>query len=159
MSAIIIEPDPVKMEQPALPQADPCVVVIFGSTGDLTKRKLMPALFDLCRLGCLEQVRILGIGRHEMSEDEFRKLVHEALSNSDKVDELDEHVWQDFARRIYYNAGELEDEATYQTISTRLEELASSGSSKNRIFYLATPPSLFDEIVSGLGKAGLAKED
>ena len=159
MSAILIEPDPVKMEQPALPHADPCVVVIFGSTGDLTKRKLMPALFDLCRLGCLEQVRILGIGRNAMSEDEYRKLVHEALANSDKVDELDEHVWQDFARRIHYYAGELEDDGTYQTISTRLEELAASGASRNRIFYLATPPSLFDEIVSGLGKAGLANED
>ena len=159
MSAILIEPDPVKLERPALPQADPCVVVIFGATGDLTKRKLMPALFDLCRLGCLEQVRILGIGRHAMSEDEYRGLVREALANSDKVDELDEHVWSDFARRIHYIAGELEDERTYQTISTRVEELAASGSSKNRIFYLATPPSLFDEIVNGLGKAGLAKED
>ena len=147
------------MEQPALPHADPCTVVIFGSTGDLTKRKLMPALFDLCRLGCLDQVRILGVGRHAMSEDEYRKLVREALEKSDKVDELDEHVWQDFARRIHYLAGELEDDRTFQTINTRLEELAASGGSKNRIFYLATPPPLFDEIVNALGKAGLAKEE
>lgn len=159
MSAILIDPDPVQMEQPALPQADPCVVVIFGSTGDLTKRKLMPALFDLCRLGCLEQVRILGIGRHAMSDDEYRNVVHEALSNSDKVDELDEHVWNDFARRIHYIAGELEDDGTYQAITKSLEELASNGASKNRMFYLATPPSLFDEIMNGLGQAGLAKED
>src|SRR6185503_15251014 len=154
MSAILVEPDPAQMEQLKLPQADPCVVVIFGSTGDLTKRKLMPALFDLCRLGCLEQVRILGIGRHAMSEDEYRSQVREAIANSDEADKLDEHVWQDFARRIYYTAGELEDDATYQTITKRLEELAASGASKNRIFYLATPPPLFDEIVNGLGKAG-----
>jgi glucose-6-phosphate 1-dehydrogenase len=159
MSAILIEPDPVEMEQPKLPEAEPCVVVIFGSTGDLTKRKLMPALFDLGRLGCLEQVRILGVGRHAMSEDEYRNLVRDALANSDKVDKLDEHVWRDFSRRIQYIAGELEDDRTYQTISTRLEELTSGGASKNRMFYLATPPSLFDEIVNGLGKAGLAKED
>ena len=159
MSAILIDPDPGKMEQPPLPHADPCVVVIFGATGDLTKRKLMPALFDLCRLGCLDQVRILGVGRHTMTEDEYRKLVREALEKSDKVDELDEHVWQDFARRIHYTAGEIEDERTFQTINTRLEELAASGGSKNRLFYLATPPPLFDEIVNALGKAGLGKED
>jgi len=159
MSAIIIEPDPAQMEQPALPHADPCVAVIFGATGDLTKRKLMPALFDLCRLGCLDEVRIMGIGRNPMSEDEYRELVHDALKNSDKADKLDDRNWNDFSRRISYTAGELEDEHTYQTITTRLEELAANGASKNRIFYLATPPSLFDEIVNGLGKAGLAKEE
>jgi glucose-6-phosphate 1-dehydrogenase len=159
MSTILIDPDPGKMERPALPHADPCVVVIFGSTGDLTKRKLMPALFDLCRLGCLDEVRILGIGRHAMSEDDYRKLVREALEKSDKVDELDEHVWQDFARRIHYTAGELETEGTFQSINARLEELAASGASRNHMFYLATPPQIFDEIVNGLANAGLAKED
>ena len=147
------------MEQPPLPHAEPCVVVIFGATGDLTKRKLMPALFDLGRLGCLDQVRILGVGRQATSEDEYRNVVHDALAKSDKVDGLDEHVWRDFARRIHYMAGELEDEQTFKTISTRLEELAASGAGKNRMFYLATPPSLFDEIIQGLGRAGLAKED
>ncbi|HET7114375.1 MAG TPA: glucose-6-phosphate dehydrogenase, partial [Pyrinomonadaceae bacterium] len=159
MSAILIEPEPVQMEQPQLPKGDPCVGVIFGATGDLTQRKLMPALFDLCRLGCLEQVRILGVGRNAMSEDEYRNLVHEALTKSDKVDELDERIWRDFAQRTHYLSGELEDERTYKTITSRLEELAASGASKNRIFYLATPPSLFTEIVQGLGQAGLAKED
>jgi glucose-6-phosphate 1-dehydrogenase len=147
------------MEQLRLPQADPCVVVIFGATGDLTKRKLMPALFDLCRLGCLDQVRILGVGRNPMSEDEYQKLVHEALTKSDKVDEFDEHVWQDFARRIHYTAGEIDDDGTYETISKLIEELAANGSTKNRLFYLATPPPLFDEIVNALDKSGLAKED
>jgi glucose-6-phosphate 1-dehydrogenase len=159
MSAILIEPDPAQLGQLKLPEADPCVVVIFGATGDLMKRKLMPALFDLCRLGCLEQVRVLGIGRQQMSEDQFRNLAHEALTNSDKTDELDEKIWRDFARRIHYLAGELEGDSTYQTITDRLQELAAAGGSKNRIFYLATPPSLFTEIVQGLGQAGLARED
>jgi len=159
MSAILIDPDPAEMEQLQLPHADPCVVVIFGSTGDLTRRKLMPALFDLCRLGCLEQVRILGVGRNAMTEDEYRNFVHDALQNSDKVDELDPHIWEDFARRVHYLGGELEDEGTYKTITSRLEELAANGASKNRLFYLATPPSLFDEIVNGLNQSGLAKED
>jgi len=158
MSAILIEPDPKQMEQPLLPHADPCVVVIFGATGDLTKRKLMPSLFDLCRLGCLDQVRILGVGRNPMSEDEYRDMVRDVLANSDNV-KVDEHVWDDFARRLGYVAGELAEDAMYQTIVGRLEELVASGASRNRMFYLATPPSLFDEIVNGLGKSGLAREE
>ncbi|HKR13653.1 MAG TPA: glucose-6-phosphate dehydrogenase, partial [Pyrinomonadaceae bacterium] len=160
MSAIMIEPDPVQMEALALPHADPCVVVIFGATGDLTKRKLMPALFDLCRLGCLDEVRILGVGRHEMSEDEYRNIVRDALSKSSKASELKEPLWRDFAERIHYLAGELEEgSSTYETIGTRLEELAASGASRNRMFYLATPPSIFTTIVNGLGKSGLHKEE
>ena len=159
MSAILIEPNPVPMEAPALPHADPCVVVIFGATGDLTKRKLMPALFDLCRLGCLDEVRILGVGRHEMSEDDYRKFVHDALSNSSKASELNEPLWRDFAERIHYTTGELADQRTYKKIGTCLEDLAASGASRNRMFYLATPPSIFTTIVNGLGESGLAKED
>ena len=159
MSAILIEPDPVRMEMPALPHADPCVVVIFGATGDLTKRKLMPALFDLCRLGCLDEVRILGVGRHEMSEDEYRNIVREALNNSNKESELKEPLWSDFAERLHYMTGELESVGTYETIDARLAELAASGASKNRMFYLATPPSIFTTIVDGLGKSGLSKEE
>lgn len=159
MSAILIEPDPVQMEMPALPHADPCVVVIFGATGDLTKRKLMPALFDLCRLGCLDEVRILGVGRHEMSEDEYRNVVREALNKSNKESELKEPLWSDFAERLHYMTGELESAGTYETIDARLAELAASGASKNRMFYLATPPSIFTTIVDGLGKSGLAKEE
>jgi glucose-6-phosphate 1-dehydrogenase len=159
MSAILIEPNPVQMEAPELPHADPCVVVIFGATGDLTKRKLMPALFDLCRLGCLDEVRILGVGRHEMSEDDYRKFVHDALSSSSKASELNEPLWRDFAERIHYTTGELEDPRTYKTIGTCLEDLAANGASKNRMFYLATPPSIFTTIVTGLGKSGLAKEE
>src|SRR5918999_2019305 len=125
MSAILIEPDPTQMEQLRLPQADPCVVVIFGATGDLTKRKLMPALYDLCRLGCLDEVRILGVGRHEMPEDEYRNLVREALNNSSKVSELTEPLWRDFAERIHYMSGELENLETFKTIEAQLEELAA----------------------------------
>jgi glucose-6-phosphate 1-dehydrogenase len=149
----------VRIETPSLPHADPCVVVIFGATGDLTKRKLMPALFDLGAHGCLEKVHILGIGRNPMSEDEFRRGVREGFDASEKIEQVDEQKWRDFAERVHYVHGELEDDGTYQMIGTRLEELASSGASRNHLFYLATPPSLFATIVKGLGRADLAKED
>jgi glucose-6-phosphate 1-dehydrogenase len=147
------------METPSLPHADPCVVVIFGATGDLTKRKLMPALFDLMVAGCLEKVHILGVGRNPMSEDEFCQSMREGFGASDKIEQIDEKKWSAFVERIHYVHGELEDDGTYRMIGTRLEELARNGASRNHLFYLATPPSLFAGIVKRLGQADLAKED
>ena len=83
------------------------MVVIFGATGDLTKRKLMPALCRLLQMGCLESVRILGVGRSTMSEEEFQTLVHEALKDSKKIEHLDEQQWQKLSERLHYLAGEL----------------------------------------------------
>ena len=159
MSAVVVEPNPVHYEQPTLPQADPCVVVIFGATGDLTKRKLMPALCRLLDQGCLESVRILGIGRNPMSEDEFQGMVREALESSKKIEHLEDEQWRKFSQRLHYMAGELDNKNTYDNVCARLEELAKEGASKNRLFYLATPPSLFSQIVKQLGESGLAKED
>jgi glucose-6-phosphate 1-dehydrogenase len=159
MSAIVVEPDPVQFETPALPQAEPCVVVIFGATGDLTRRKLMPALCRLLGQGCLEGVQILGIGRSAMTKDEFEKFVREAVEQSKKIKHLDEEHWRKFSGRLSYMAGELDDEQTYRAVQARIEELVSQGASNNRLFYLATPPSLFSVIVKGLGDAGLAEED
>lgn len=159
MSAVVVEPNPVKYEQPTLPSAEPCVVVIFGATGDLTKRKLMPALCRLLDQGCLESVHILGIGRNPMSEDEFQGMVREALESSKKTEHLDEQQWHKFAERLHYMAGELDNGNTYNQISERLEELAKEGASRNHLFYLATPPSLFSMIVKQLGESGLAKEE
>ena len=159
MSAVIVEPNPVHLEQPQLPNAEPCVVVIFGATGDLTKRKLMPALCRLTDQGCLESVHILGVGRSPMSDEEFQAQVHQALEDSNKIDKLDEETWRKFSTRLHYMAGELDDGNTYQQIAARLEELCSQGASENHIFYLATPPPLFATIVKRLGEAGLNKED
>ena len=157
--SVVIEPNPVQLEQPELPTAEPCVVVIFGATGDLTKRKLMPALCRLTDQGCLESVRILGVGRSPMTDDEFQSQVHEALNDSKKIDHLDEETWREFSKRLQYMSGELDTDTTYQQVAERLEELASEGASKNHLFYLATPPSLFSTIVKQLGQAGLNKED
>ena len=135
------------------------MVVIFGATGDLTKRKLMPALCRLTDQGCLEKVRIVGVGRSPMSDDEFQSLVRDALEDSKKIDHLDEETWRDFSKRLHYISGELDDENTYKQVAERLEELVSEGASQNHLFYLATPPSLFSNIVKRLGEAGLNKED
>jgi glucose-6-phosphate 1-dehydrogenase len=159
MSAVVVDPNPVQLEQPELPNAEPCVVVIFGATGDLTKRKLMPALCRLTDQGCLESVRILGVGRSHMTDDEFQKQVREALEESKKIDHLDDETWREFSERLHYMSGEFDDKNIYQQITARLEELASEGASRNHLFYLATPPSLFSLIVKSLGEAGLNKEE
>ena len=159
MSAVLVEPEPVQLEQPGLPKADPCVVVIFGATGDLTRRKLMPALCRLLGEGCLDGVRVLGVGRSDMTDDMFRAFVREALDKSKKTEHLDENEWRAFAERLHYTAGELDDDETYRKVSERLDELASEGASRNRLFYLATPPSLAPAIVKGLGNAKLAEEN
>jgi glucose-6-phosphate 1-dehydrogenase len=159
MSSVLVEPKPVQLEQPQLPHGEPCVVVIFGATGDLTKRKLMPALCRLLGEGCLEGVRILGVGRSEMSDDVFQAYVREALANSDKMKNLDEEHWQKFAQRLHYVTGELDDDETYRKIGAYLEDLAKEGASRNHLFYFATPPSLAHVIVKSLGKANLSNED
>src|SRR5829696_8374143 len=98
MSSVLVEANAQPMEQPSLPHAEPCVVVIFGATGDLTKRKLMPALCRLLGEGCLDSVRILGVGRSDMTDDAFQAFVHDALKNSKKTEHLDEQEWLAFAQ-------------------------------------------------------------
>ena len=159
MSTVLVEPSPVQMETPSLPKAEPCVMVIFGATGDLTRRKLMPALWDLKGEGCLENVQILGVGRSPMSDDEYREFVRQALVEYAKLSEKDDDEWRKFAQRVNYIVGELDDDNTYLNTAKRLEELAVDGASPSHLFYLATPPSLADEIIDGLGKAQLAKQD
>jgi glucose-6-phosphate 1-dehydrogenase len=158
MSSVFVEPDPIQLEQPSLPHAEPCVAVIFGATGDLTKRKLMPALCRLLGEGCLERVQVLGVGRSDMTDDMYRAVVREALVNSEKIKHLDDEKWRSFAERIHYMSGELDHDETYRKVGARLDELASQGASQNHLFYLATPPSLAPTIVKGLGRAGLANE-
>jgi len=156
MSSILVEPNPAPMQTPALPQAEPCVMVIFGATGDLMRRKLMPALWNLKGEGCLESVQVLGLGRTPMTDDEFRASMADALISSGKIKDANDEQWQKFAERIHYTAGELTDESTYVNMERLLEELAGP---TNHLFYLAIPPSLMDDVVGGLGKAGLNRQD
>jgi len=148
-----------QFEQLSLPKGDPCVVVIFGATGDLTKRKLMPALFRLMCEGCLDDVQILCLGRNPVSDQEFRKVVREGLDASSKIETCSDEDWDRFTERITYMTGEFDKDDTYLQIASRLEDMSARGASRNQLFYCATPPSLFTVIVEGLGKAGLNKSE
>jgi glucose-6-phosphate 1-dehydrogenase len=159
VSAIIIEAQPCKVEEPTLPQADPCVVVIFGASGDLTRRKLMPALFHLVREGAMSGFQILGIGRDKLSDEEFRQRMHEGASASGEMGQFSDDEWSHFAERLHYICGELVGGELYHDLDTRLEALAEAGASRNHLFYCATPPTLASAIIAGLGEAGLAKQE
>src|SRR5215813_7160799 len=98
---IQVEATPLPTVQPTLPDVDPCTIVIFGATGDLTKRKLAPALFRLACAGCLREFQVLGIGRHEMNDDAFRATMREGAAALSETD-INEAEWNDFAPRLHY---------------------------------------------------------
>lgn len=145
---------------PLTSKAEPCVVIILGASGDLTRRKLVPALFDLSTVGSLpEEFQVLGIGQEEMTEVEFRARVREGTANSKDVNNFQEDGWHKFARGLTYMQGDLTESATYLKIAQRLEEMSRAGASANHLFYFSTPPSLAPSIIKGLHEAALAKEE
>ncbi len=133
--------------------APPCVMVIFGASGDLTHRKLLPALFDLHKAGLLsKQFSVLGFSRSPLTDDDFRRTAREGLTNYGS-DGLPESEWESFAKRLHYMSGQFDDPASYAALRERLAELDKSG---NRLFYMATPPELFETITARLGEAKLS---
>jgi glucose-6-phosphate 1-dehydrogenase len=141
------------------PAAPPCLVVIFGATGDLTRRKLLPALYRLAQQGLVKsEFAILGTGRQPLSEDEFRAAMKAAVVEFGPDDSLDENAWESFAKRIFYISGDFNDAELYQKLKTKLEELDKEFDTEgNRIFYLATAPDYFGVIAKHLGEAGIAR--
>jgi len=140
------------------PTAPPCAVLIFGATGDLTRRKLLPALYRLAQQGLVpSEFAILGTARQSMSDDEFRSLMQAAVSEFGPDDALDESAWQSFAKRLFYLGGEFNDAALYQKLGSKLEEIDRQYDCRgNRIFYLATAPDFFGVVARQLGEAKLA---
>ncbi|MBD3182874.1 glucose-6-phosphate dehydrogenase [Candidatus Poribacteria bacterium] len=139
-------------------QTDNFGVIIFGASGDLTNRKLIPALFSLYRSGRLgSNFFIFGVARTKMSDEEFRKKVNESLEGEAKKDSMNEA--KDFAKRCFYHVGEYDDSETYNSLKKRLADLEKKHSTKgNRLFYLATPPKIYSPIVNNLSSAELTQE-
>jgi glucose-6-phosphate 1-dehydrogenase len=152
-------PITTKVTRPPLPKAESCVLVIFGATGDLTKRKLIPAIYDLCCEGCMDfSFHVLGVGRSKMTDEEFRASMREALTAA-KGKPISEEEWKKFAARLSYMTGDPSEPKTYPALAKVLDSMAKEGISSNHLFYLSVPPSVAPEIVAGLGRVGLAKND
>ena len=137
-------------------RAPPCAFVVFGATGDLTRRKLFPALYNLQVNGALgEQFAALGVSRKPFTNEQFREEMRGAVTEHSRR-ELDPEVWREFAQSLDYESGEFGDPKTYERIAMRLQQLDYQRQlGGNRLFYLATPPSEFGPILRGLAAAGL----
>src|SRR3984893_16626760 len=160
MSAIIQASPLEKLSQEPLPTGDSCVLIIFGASGDLTKRKLIPGLYNLACEGCMNpQFEVLGIGRTPMSSEEFRKKTGEAAAKSKDTRDFSESGWTDFETRLHYMVGDINDPKFYPQLRVRLEEMEKNGSSANHLFYVSTPASVAGPIIEGLGAVGLKRRD
>jgi glucose-6-phosphate 1-dehydrogenase len=148
----------VGLETERAPQ--PCVFVIFGASGDLTRRKLLPALYNLAVSRLLPPgMSIVGFALTEQSEDEFRKNMHDGVAAFSRRKPIDETVWSDFASRLHYVSGKFEDQSNFDRLREKLEELdRTNGTRGNRIYYLAVPPSAFRMVNDNLSKAGLVHD-
>ena len=135
-----------------------CALVIFGASGDLTQRKLVPALLSIFRRGLLpEEFFILGCARSRMTDRQFRSKLRSELTQ--QADSVPRGIIDVFLKRCYYLAGDYSDLDFYGSLGKRLEELDKQYSDTgNRIFYLSTPPSLFEIIVQRLGTLGMTSE-
>ena len=137
--------------------ADPCAMVIFGATGDLTRRKLIPALFALARERALPRAfAVVGVSRSIGSDDELRAALREALEAAGGAAPLAADEWNAFAPALTTVAGDRDDPATYARLRLKLDQVdAARGTSGNRLYYCAVPPDAVPAILNGLRGAGL----
>ncbi len=133
-------------------------MVIFGASGDLARRKLLPALYSLTRDRLLpSRFAVLGFGRHAMDEEAFREEMRRGCEEFARRRPLDASVWTAFARNVFYQQGAYDEPAAFARLKTRLDEIDRTlGLPGNRVFYLSTPPSAFAPIIRSLGQAELA---
>ncbi len=144
---------------PVSPPGDPCIMVLFGASGDLTKRLLMPALYNLLLDGLLpERFAIVGIALDELTTEDFRARMSQDIRQFNTRKDFDEKAWEKLCSRLYYMPGNFGDEAAFAKLYTLVAKLeAECQTGGNVLFYMATPPSVFGLISANLDKAGFKK--
>ena len=158
MSVTVRAVNPETAEHAPTPGAEWCTVIIFGATGDLTRRKLIPALYSLrCFGGLSSRCEIIGTGRTPLSGEEFRARMREAVAGATDGTVPNDPRWREFEERLHYLAGDPNDPAFYARLAAELETRRQGGASPNYLLYVATPASLARPIIEGLGAAGLAR--
>jgi glucose-6-phosphate 1-dehydrogenase len=143
----------------SLRPADPCAIVIFGASGDLARRKLIPALFELAAQQCLARhFAIIGFARTPMSDDSFRDAAAEAVRKNSAGSALDEGKLRDFLQWFTYVAGNYDAPEAFQRLHRRAQELDRQYHLEgNRLYYLATPPEVYPVIIGRLGQSQMAR--
>jgi glucose-6-phosphate 1-dehydrogenase len=172
--------NPFRADLPADRNPEPATVVIFGASGDLTKRKLVPALYSLASDHLLPRLAIVGSGRSELTDDAFRASMREGLDKyarkppaarsalaerSDagtpepvraSLSSVDDDIWSTFGNDIFYQSCSFDEPEDFVKLKRRLEAIEKErGLPGNRLFYLSTPPTAFAPIIKNLGAAGL----
>src|SRR5512141_393488 len=139
---------------------DPCTMIIFGASGDLTNRKLIPALYNLAVTGFLpKEFAVIGFARKPKTDESFRAEMYEAVKEFSRSTPIDEAVWQDFAVRLHYAQSDYGNPADYVALNERLLEIDKShGTQGNRLYYLATPPEAYPTIIEQIGRSPLCKD-
>ena len=128
-------------------------LVIFGASGDLTRRKLLPALYSLSRGQRLPaRFAVVGVARSATSDEQFRQQFHDSLKEFAKVDARSDEVVRSLQAQMYFVSGEMDDPGLYARLASRLKEISSEGV----LYYLAIPPGVYGTVVEGLEGAGLA---
>ena len=133
---------------------DPCIIVIFGATGDLTGRKLLPALYNLAKEGQLpSHFACVGFARRNKTNEQFRQEMLDAVSKHSRTKPIDQPLWQSFSEQIFYHCSEFDNDVGYQSLATFLQDIdAKFGTRGNRVFYLSVPPSYFPLITDKLAE-------
>jgi glucose-6-phosphate 1-dehydrogenase len=158
MSLIVME-NPLREGIRLERTAGPCAVVIFGASGDLAKRKLLPALYRLVQQRLLPaEFAIVGLARTEMTSEEFRARMREAVEEFSAEKRVDEEVWNSFAQGLYYITGDINTAEDYGKLKELLKQVDHErGTAGNRLFYLSVAPRFYSEAVRQLGEAGLSR--
>jgi len=143
--------------QHASRQAPPCAMVVFGASGDLTHRKLVPALYRVMETGSLtDRFAAVGVARRPYTNQAFSDEMRESVRSTSDSRPFDPDTWERFAAGLYYVPGEFHDAATYERLKAQLEKLdREHGLEGNRLYYLATPSSEFATILERLKAAGM----
>ena len=139
---------------------DACTIVIFGASGDLTARKLIPALYHLYKENQMPPAfRVVGFARREKDSALWRAELRTALDQFSRTGPVDDKVWTAFAANLFYCQGDLNDDAAYKKLEAQLTEFGSGPLRENLLFYLAISPSQFGEVVEQIRRAGLLNKE
>ncbi|MDZ4787880.1 MAG: glucose-6-phosphate dehydrogenase [Blastochloris sp.] len=149
------EPNPSPSTQPGR-NAKPFALVIFGASGDLTKRKLVPGVFGLFKEKALpDQFEIIGFARREKSNDSFREEMEEGTKKFSRFAPIETSDWDNFKSHVSYHNGNFDDPTAYESLKVKLQALQKAKGIQQFLFYLATAPEFFQEVVEQLNHVGL----
>ncbi len=151
--------DPFPATNFTQPKAPPCVIVLFGATGDLAARKIAPAVYNLMREGLVgEDFALVGCGRSERTDEQFRNEMSDAITDYSRSQPIEDKLLDRLVGRLHYHIARPDEPETFLTLAARLREMDEQFSTQgNRLFYIATPPEGYPPIINNLFSSGLTQ--